>query len=174
LVLAQQDLRSEARSNVFLAATLQAGAESRPVRIRNISPKGALIDGADLPSPGTRVRLLRGQLSALGELTWCKGIQAGLTFDGRVDVDSWVDRRGPRGQQRVDAVVAALRSTGTVPDELADSGPPESLAVISAALDQLCERFASNADMSMEYAEDLLKLDCIAQSLRRIATGRPF
>jgi len=46
------------RKNLLLGATIEAGALSAPVRIRNLSETGALIDGAALPDlegePGAR------------------------------------------------------------------------------------------------------------------------
>jgi hypothetical protein len=165
------DHRSEGRSNVFLTATLQAGGRSSPVRIRNISARGALVDGPALPAIGASVRLTRGSLSAAGQLAWKGAGQAGLTFDGTIDVADWVRRVGHSGQQRVDSVIAALRS-GISPDG-PEAALEETLQGISASLDQLCERLAQTPGMSVELGEDLLKLDSIAQALRRLATGRP-
>ena len=166
--------RSEGRSNVFLAATLDSSAGSTSVRIRNLSARGALLDGKTLPPIGTRVRLTRGKLSAVGEVTWAGIGQGGLNFEGTIDVASWVERVGHGGQQRVDGVVAALRGSGRVPPELQGGRSDESLPVLSAALDQVCERLASAPGMTVEFGEDLLKLDTIAQSLRRLASGEPY
>ena len=169
-----EENRSSGRSNVFLTATLDCGGRTMPVRIRNLSARGALVDGKALPPAGTRVRLLRGRLSALGEIAWETEVQGGLKFDGDVDVASWVQRLGHSGQERVDGVIAALRS-GEAPPKFKDKpAAQESLPVISAALDQICERLASHPAMSIELGEDLMKLDAIAQSLRRIATGKAY
>ena len=165
--------RSEGRSNVFLTATLEGGGTSTPVRIRNLSGRGALVDGGAFPPVGTPVKLSRGRLSAAGELAWGGQGQAGLNFDREIDVASWVQRVGHSGQQRVDGVIAALRS-GAVPPESQDQGTELSLAEISAALDETCERLAQTQRLSEEFGEELLKLDSIAQALRRLATGRAY
>lgn len=90
-------------------------------------------------------------------------------------MDAWVQKLGFGGQQRVDGVIASLRSGRPVAPELhEDDGNDESLPAISAALDQVCEKLALSPILSMDLAEELLKLDTIAQSLRRLATGRPF
>jgi hypothetical protein len=166
--------RAEGRSNVFLTATLDSGATPTPVRIRNLSARGALIDGTSLPPVGARVRLTRGKHTAVGELTWAGPGQGGVNFDREIDVASWVQRVGHGGQERVDGVIASIRSTGAVPSDLADDAAPESLPVISSALDQVCERLARIPGMSLELGEELIKLDTIAQSLRRLVTGRPY
>lgn len=152
---------------------LDAAGNAVPVRIRNISARGALVDGPALPAVGSRVRLVRGRLLAIGQLAWAGAGQAGVNFDREIDVASWVQRTGHSGQQRVDGVIAALRR-GTSPLELEEEGDRESLPEISAALDQLCERLAKAPGAAAQFGEELLKLDTIAQSLRRLATGKPY
>ena len=159
------DNRAEGRSNVFLTAMLDTGDSSIPVRIRNLSSRGALIDGPALPSVGTSVRLLRGRLAATGELAWKGTGQAGVNFGREIDVDDWVQRIGHSGQQRVDGVIAALRSSTRVPEEFQASPNPKSLASISAALNEICERVAARPNLSVELGEELLNLEDIARAL---------
>lgn len=166
-----EDKRSEGRSNVFLTATLDSGTGPVLVRIRNISTSGVLVDGASLPSVGTKVRLSRGELSVTGELVWQGTRQGGINFAENIDVDRWVQKAGHPGQQRVDGIMAALRRSERVPDELQEV-PTGSLMEISKALDQVCQRLAAMPNMSTDLGEALLRLDSLAQSLRDIATGR--
>jgi hypothetical protein len=162
------DNRTEGRSNVFLAARLDAGKTSVAVRIRNISSHGALLDGADIPAAGATIRLSRGSLVAVGEVAWREKQHAGVTFQHPVDVERWVQRAGHAGQERVDQVVNALRRSERVPQPTG-SKQEEALGVISAELDQICERFANTRHMSVEFGEELLRLDVIAQTLRQLA-----
>jgi hypothetical protein len=171
--LPETDQRSAGRSNVFLAAVLHGGATAVPVRIRNISATGALIEATSLPSAGTAVRLVRGDLCASGELAWTTARHAGIRFVDAIHVEGWVKRVGHSGQQRVDTVVEALRRSESVPPELQEGARVDSLRSISAALDELCAGLAGG-DVTLELGEQLIKLDAIAQALRRIATGRPF
>ena len=164
--------RAEGRANVFLGAVLDSGTGSVPVRVRNISPNGALIEGPILPTPGAKVRLVRGTLRASGTLAWEAQNHGGVSFAEPIDVQAWVQRIGHPGQQRVDSLVAAIRRgepvRGTEEEPQADP-----LAGISRALDELCERLASSKLFPPELGEDLLKLDVLAQSLRSLARGRP-
>ncbi|HEX9947586.1 MAG TPA: hypothetical protein VGA98_08605, partial [Allosphingosinicella sp.] len=48
------------RTNLLLAATAEVGGRSLPVRIRNLSETGALIEGAGLPDAGMSLVLARG------------------------------------------------------------------------------------------------------------------
>ncbi|MGZ2412300.1 PilZ domain-containing protein [Sphingomonas sp. F9_3S_D5_B_2] len=163
--------RRQGRSNVFLAATIEAGGRSFAVRIRNISTGGALVEAEVLPPLGARVRLKRGKLRAEGTLAWQAANYAGMTLDTPIDIAAWVSRASSSGQQRVDNIVAALRTSKPVPADLYN---PQTLSVpeISSALDRLCERLAGVADLPLDLAEELLTLDSLAQALRRAATGR--
>jgi hypothetical protein len=166
--------RLNGRSNVFLAASMDSGSGYRPVRIRNISAGGALVEGNPLPALGATVRLVRGELAVAGKLAWQAAGLAGIEFAGSIDVPRWVQRIGHSGQQRVDTIVMALRDSAVPPREQRKPATNDTLPAISAALDQLCERLAATPNMSIELGEDLLKLDVIAQSLRRLATGKAF
>jgi len=168
------DQRSEGRSNVFLTASLDTGAAQVAVRIRNIASRGMLIEASSLPAVGTRVTLVRGQLSAVGELAWAGSGQGGINLQDSIDVGLWVQRIGHVGQQRVDRVVAAIRSASDIPVEGQAARELASLLEISAALDRLCESLSATPNMSIELGEGLVKLDAIAQALRRLATGKDF
>jgi hypothetical protein len=143
-----------------------------PVRIRNLSPNGALVEATSLPPVGSAVCLMRGDLSARGTLAWVGGNHAGISFSGAIEVAAWVKRAGHGGQQRVDGLVAALRSSAPLPNELRASRSMDSLPQISAALDKLCEDLAASSTLSLDLGDELLKLDSIAHALRQIAGAR--
>ena len=161
------DNRSQCRSNVFLTASLIAGLHSHPVRVRNLSTRGALLDGATFPPAGARVRLVRGELSADGQIAWQSSRHAGIRFSGEIDVNSWVKRIGHAGQQRVDDAIAALRSQQAPSGSL--EAPAMSLTRISEELDAICERLAGSTAMSIELGEELVRLDALARALQRLA-----
>jgi hypothetical protein len=141
---------------------------SFPVRIRNLSPRGALLDGNSLPSTGAEVQLVRGGLNARGHVAWQERDHVGISFDEQIDVDQWVRRVEHSGQQRVDNIVAALKRDES-PPEVRDAALP-SLIAISSELDQICARLAGSSEMTIELADELLKLDALAQTLRHVAT----
>lgn len=168
-----KEKRRQGRSNVFLGATLETASELYPVRIRNVSAGGALVEAQRLPKLGARVRLVRGELRMTGVLVWQSDDQAGVTFDAPIDVAAWVKRGGAAGQQRVDAIVAALRNNVPIPHAMfANDGM--SLPEISAALDALCDRLASVDEIPTGIAEELVKLDALAQALRKFVTGQSY
>ena len=164
-----RDHRAEGRANVFLGAVLDSAAGSIPVRVRNISASGALIEGPILPAPEAKVRLVRGPLQATGTLAWEAQNHAGVSFEEPINVEAWVQRIGHSGQQRVDSVVAAIRRGEPVRSRTDE--PADPLAGLSRALDELCDRLAASAEFPPGLGDDLLKLDVIAQSLRDLARG---
>lgn len=165
--------RAGRRSNVFLTATLVMAGGSVAVRVRNISPRGALLDGPHLPPAGAAVDLRRGSLVAHGEIAWLTDDHCGVRFAADVDVESWTRRVGHTGQQKVDDMVALVRrpaataSVSPVPPVSPVLAPrQDSLAAISADLAEACERLAARPDLVNACAEELLELDAIAQRLR--------
>ena len=75
-------------------AKLVIGSESGPVRIRNVSASGALIDGIELPDAtvGSRVMIeLMDEQLFPARVRWAKNGYAGLAFDSKFDLE----RLGP-------------------------------------------------------------------------------
>jgi hypothetical protein len=165
----EADYRAQGRSNVFLSAVLVAGSAPIAVRVRNLSVGGALLDGASIPPAGEKVRLLRGALTAHGEIAWRSDSQAGVCFTEDIKVAQWVERVGHPGQQRVDDAIAAMRRREPLQTDGGDPVLP-SLGTISAELDTICERLACSSPMSVELAEQLVKLDALARMLQQIAS----
>jgi hypothetical protein len=160
--------RSQPRSNVFLDAVLVVGSAARPVRLRNLSSRGALIEGASLPVEGSRVRVLRGELSAEADIAWQEQGLAGLRFASEIDVERWVRRVGHRGQQRVDEAIAALRGHQNH-RRGANGARQPSVAEISIELDRICERLAEARPNGLSIAEELPKLNRLARQLQQLS-----
>jgi len=161
-----KDPRADIRSNVFLSATLLAAGVTLPVRIRNISPTGVLLDGAGLPPQGSVIHLRRGSLSAGGEIAWQRDGLCGVRLDTAVVVNDWVRRTEHKGQARVDEMIALVRNSPN--DRGGPAGPQQSadsLRSISADLTQSCERLANLPDVVATCSDEILRLDAIAQRL---------
>jgi hypothetical protein len=108
------DARTEARSNIYVAAKIASAEACGPVCIRNLSATGALIEGGVLPPQGSRIRVSRGSLSTTGTIAWREANRAGVRFDSAVSVAAWLPR-GPRTQQqRIDEAVHAFKN-GSAP-----------------------------------------------------------
>ena len=167
-----QDSRESLRSNVFLAAVLASAGGSAPVRVRNISNRGALIDGDLLPKEGSEVELHRGRLTARGEIAWLAGGQCGLRFDEEIAVREWVQAVGHVGQDQVDRAIAALRHSHrgkVIHAKSSEQTPPQmDLPTIANEIDSICERLVNSPKLFIELGEELVKLEALTQQIRTI------
>jgi hypothetical protein len=87
------------RHRVLRSARLELAGERAEVRVRNISPAGAMIDGVDLPAAaiGYPVALeLEGGLALTATIRWVDDEgRAGLQFDAAFDLE-WLNQPVPR------------------------------------------------------------------------------
>jgi hypothetical protein len=72
--------RQSRRSNVLLAASIEAMGAVIPVKLRNLSVEGALIEGDGLPVEGSEILFRRNDLSVCSRVAWVHGKQAGVAF----------------------------------------------------------------------------------------------
>ena len=72
--------RKSRRSNVLLAATIEVRGAAVPVKLRNLSTEGALIEGDDLPVEGAEVLFVRNDLKVKSRVAWVHEKQAGIAF----------------------------------------------------------------------------------------------
>lgn len=161
-------------------AAIYGEAGSTPVKVRNVSPGGALIEGAVVPPSGSRVRLCRGSLSVTAEIAWSGEGRAGLHFESAVCVADWLPRgRGTRHQQCVDEMIQQVRASRLAPVPAGDCPGPQPNRVSAVDLTRLTEAIESLArDLVREPAVmrrhmfKLQTLDLVAQTLRKLAAER--
>ena len=104
LVDGRCESRSKPRFRVLLAAKLLTTTDEQPVKVRNISATGALIEGEKLPSVDTDVIIRRGDFEVFGTVVRCERGQCGIEFDEPLaDEDLW---------RQVNAVAARQPETG--------------------------------------------------------------
>jgi hypothetical protein len=125
------DGRRQPRTHIFVTAALCCDAGSAPVHIRNMSASGAQIESAVLPNPGGRVILRRGSLEAAGTVAWRLERRAGIAFDAAVQVSAWLSRKQGGHQDRVDQMIADIRSGSFA----AINGPPRPIAHVDHSLE---------------------------------------
>lgn len=81
---ASQNRRSR-RSTVLLAASLGTRTGDIPVKLRNLSAEGALVEGEKLPVEGSKVMFQRGDLAEKAHVVWVDGKQAGVAFEQQLE-----------------------------------------------------------------------------------------
>jgi hypothetical protein len=168
------ELRIGSRSNIFVMAALySAGRSVTPLRVRNISTTGALIEAAVLPPSGTHVRLGRASLSASGTLVWVENAKSGMRFDEPVAVADWLPqgRRG-FGQQFVDELFHQKRfgaariafPAGADGGSLADE-----LLELRTQLERAAEELALDGAVASRHLTTLQAIDLVGQALAKVA-----
>lgn len=171
------EARSQLRSSMFVAAVLRAGAEQAPVKVRNMSPSGAMIESPLAPPPGTNVHLIRGSLQ--GTVVWNADNRCGLSFSSDLSVKEWLAPPAKAEQQRVDDIVALIRA-GAAPAEspgiASASAAPRSeeelvddLGDVVRLMQDLEDDLASSSDTLSRHAVKLQNLDIAMQMIRAIA-----
>jgi PilZ domain len=73
--------RKSRRSPVLLAATVEVLGRPVPVKLRNLSEEGALVEGDRLPLEGSTTFFERNELRLKGRVAWVQGRYAGVAFD---------------------------------------------------------------------------------------------
>ncbi len=91
--------RRSRRSHVLMAASIEAAGVAVPVKLRNLSTEGALIEGDQLPCVGSEVLFRKNELKLSGQVAWITGNRAGIAFDTMLDPEA-VLRHVPRPQPR--------------------------------------------------------------------------
>lgn len=93
------DPRRSRRANVLFTASIDVQGVSTPVKLRNLSADGALIEAAKLPAPGTQLTFHRNELSLAGYLAWVDGSHGGIEFAEKLEPQQ-VMRNVPTPKQR--------------------------------------------------------------------------
>ena len=175
------------RKNLLLTATIRSGGVSAPVRIRNLSVKGAMVDGQALPEPGAWAVLQRLEIEMRGVVVWRTAGRCGIHFEGAASVDEWVaGRRAPAaifgiGQSRVDQIQAAIRSGQEIADEgRAVASAPELITDVEARvadeldhvqrlLDEVAGDLIGDAILLQRHGEALQLFDNACQILSQLS-----
>lgn len=110
--------RRSRRSPVFLTATIEVAGRPEPVKLRNLSEEGVLIEGDRLPPEGSTTCFQRKDLTVASRIVWVQGRYAGVAFDHPLkpeDVLRHVPK--PRPAARQDFRRPGLASRALTPDE---------------------------------------------------------
>ena len=175
------DARAAARASLYLAAALYCDGTSSPVKIRNISTTGALLEGATIPAEGSLVQLVRGGLIVHGLVAWASDCRCGLKFSGSVDVQQWRASPSNSEQQRVDEIVRLVKA-GAVPlpvPPLSQIAEPAQVRETSADLSADLRRaskllevlggvLASDPELVMQHGTALQNLDIAMQVISAV------
>lgn len=163
------ELRLESRSNIFVMAALYTGNRApAPVRIRNLSRTGALVEANVLPSPGAQVRLARANLATPATVMWVEGSKAGLRFTSPIAVSEWLpqQKRGI-GQQFADELFHQKRLQSG--DSPAFVGHVATLLELKQSLERTSKELALDASVATRHRMALQAIDAVSLTLADLA-----
>ena len=169
------EARATARKNLFVAGMLHSAGEAYPVMIRDLSTAGAQIEGSLSLETGAQVILCRGRLSVQGHVTWVKNRRCGLRFASPISVENWIAIPVNRQQQRIDRVVAVVKSGALPPDVPVEgrvTSPAEAaqdLKRVSRLLETLSDALASDPAVVLKHGIPLQNLDIALQTLTALS-----
>jgi hypothetical protein len=183
--------RASPRTNLLLSANAEVGGRILPVRIRNLSETGAMLEGAGLPDAGMKLVLARGDLHVSAVVAWAAGGRRGVKFDGPTPVHEWtggtkpkpLDCTGLRDQRRVDAIQAEARSEAASGSALRDSVETPVPAVspdldarlaheigyVQRLLENLGDELIADLFLVQRHGQSLQSLDLVSQILGHVA-----
>ncbi len=95
--VSDDELRRAARHPLIWTGVLHHDYQSTPVRVRNISATGAMIEGDRIPPAGTDILLRRGALELFATIVWNRDKQAGLEFEAPLtEAELWMQVSAPQ------------------------------------------------------------------------------
>ena len=92
--------RRSRRSPVLLAASVEVAGAPQPVKLRNLSEEGALIEGERLPLEGSTTFFARNDLRVKSRVVWVAGKFAGVAFNRPLKPEE-VLRNVPRPRRQI-------------------------------------------------------------------------
>ena len=110
--------RRARRSHFLMAASIEADGVTVAVKLRNLSPEGALVEGDQLPAVGSSVIFRKKELNLPGHIAWVTAGRAGIAFDAKLDPEA-VKRHVPRNkpQPKLDFRRPRIKASDLSPGE---------------------------------------------------------
>lgn len=171
--------RSAPRTNMFVMASLVTNTAREAIKVRNMSPGGALVEGLRLPAPGIACLLHRGDISLEATVVWARDGKAGIRFRDRADVGLWLPS-GRRTQSEVDVAIKAAKAelvtapVAKIPAPLFSTElSREDVVHTAASMEALADELADDPAVVARFMTKLQTLDIAAQTLRKLASQMP-
>lgn len=159
--------RRAERTHLFLVAMLAHGSAATPVRVRNLSEVGALIEASVIPPKGTAVVLRRGNLEASGHIAWTVGGKAGLVFRDHVVVSGWLPAKQPPDPK---ADIGAEKSAFRIDGKPTAASIADELGAVRRTISLLSDQLLQDAAVLAKFP-DLRLLGEAAREIGRLAAA---
>lgn len=172
-------VRSLPRSKLLLAGTIESAGMKSPVRIRDLSESGALLEGPAFPLVDTILTLTRLAVQIDARVVWHRPPKCGVEFLGQISIPEWISGKpGPAnfGQARVDVIQAAVRAGTPIPLDASGGDEPVELDSLDdrigtelthmrGLLEAMSSELASDPDVVHRHSAMLQNFDLVGQIL---------
>ncbi len=175
------------RTNLLLSATIETATLKAPVRIRNLSEGGALLEGGAFPDVGGVLTLRRLEIAIDATVVWRAASRCGVQFKGKAAVADWVSGTQSRSspdisQARVDSIQAAIRAGRPIPtSEDGSAAPPivdadldrriaEEISYVKRLLEIVGNELTDAPIVVQRYSRSLQSFDLACQILGHLST----
>lgn len=168
---ASSEARAMRRREIFLSAVLISPHRKTPVRIRNLSRTGAMIQGAPALNVTDPVRLLRGSIDLEAEVIWTTEKNCGLKFSTPIDLNIWSPALDRVAQNHVDRRFSLAERTAAQVRPLpncdfdAQARIADELGLICRRIDATLDKFSDYAPLVVRMAEELQELEILSQAI---------
>lgn len=167
--------RKAPRKNMFVMAAMSSASFTGPIKIRNLSSSGALVEGHHLPPVGSSITLRRGEITAAGQIVWRNEGKAGLHMHDFVNVSEWMPG-GNAHQNSVDLLIENVKREQRLnviaqPTERNHTFCADDLISLADAICELADELSKHERVVSLVGVKLQTLDIASQFLRKVATG---
>ncbi len=133
------------RRKVLIRAQMRCGGPKVDVCIRDVSPRGMLLQSSAPPQRGTYVEIVQGALPVVGQVVWMKDRKFGISTRDVIDIQALEDDGQPGTPRKLEVRKAeTFRPT------------------VNAAYNHENSRYAANA---MQFATMVAAIVCAAGGL---------
>lgn len=89
------------RRKVLIRAQMRCGGPKVEVCIRDVSPRGMLLQSSAPPPRGTYVEIVQGGLPVVGQVIWMKDRKFGISTRDVIDISALEDQASPGTARKV-------------------------------------------------------------------------
>jgi hypothetical protein len=158
--------RCHFRPNSMLAGSLSAGGSIWAVTIRNLSVRGASIEGEISVDIGTSVVLSRGPHQVAGEVRWQSARSVGIWFHEPVNVADWlqsVDSSGTEPAEK-ESSNSGGRHFDDLPSSIIASRVREEMAFVARLVEGVAELLSEDPILRVRHATRIQEL-CMGEQM---------
>lgn len=162
-----RELRHGQRVNTLLAASVHFGQQRWPVKLRNISLSGALVESEVRVGVGSSILLSRNQFRVAGDVVWERAGLFGVRFFSEINLDEWVicphQSKDQKSNKRPECPIENI-PVSVLHERLIDE-----IKYVARMVANTSDTLSNDAVLRLRYTKGLQELVLGEQMLREIS-----